>query len=78
VVCNDGTLRPDLPRGQEKNENGDDSRSWVQADDAFGGGWRRRRRVSLAMELAAMAPAAGVLMARWLETLGKERGCHEV
>jgi len=78
VVCNDGTPRPGLPRAQEKNENGDNSRSWVLAGDTSGGGWRRRRRVSPAVELVVVAPTAGVLMARWLETLEKKRGCRKV
>jgi len=78
VVCNDRILRTGLPRAQEKNENREDSRSWVLAGDAFGDGWRRRRRVSPAVELTTVAPAAGVLMARWLETLEKEKGCREV
>jgi len=60
------------PRAQEKKREGDDSGSWVLAGDASDVGWRRRRRVSPAVGLAAVAPAAGVLVVRWLEILEKE------
>jgi len=63
-VCDGGAPGSGLSRARERNEKGDDSRSWVLADDASVGGWCRRRRVSPAVGLAAAASAPGIVVAR--------------
>ena len=47
-----------------RNEKRDDSQSWVLVGDPSGGDWRRRRRVSPVVGLAAVASAAGILVDR--------------
>jgi len=71
MMYDDGAPGSGLSRAREKKEKGNDSGSWILAGDASGGGWRRRRHVSPAVGLAAAAPAAGVLVAPWLEAWEK-------